>query len=152
VNWRQLMGALPSAVAGMTLDGEPRGETSGYGGMSVSQASVRFRGPDDRRVEFEVLDTALAQMMVAPFHLARMVTQDSSTEVQRPVQLGPHPGFVRYGIRERRGELDLLVSGRFLVKIEGQNVGSADDLEPLALPVFLARLAELAPNPTAVTP
>lgn len=142
VNWRDLANAMPTAVPGFQPQGDLDGSTAAMGGLGGSHARRHFQ-QGDKRLEIEITDTSFNQLLVMPFNMARSVTQDSTTEMQRPSDIAGHPGFLQLRYSNREAKQTLLAHGRFIVEFELRPVAAPEEVLPFTGLVNYALLAQL---------
>jgi len=139
VDFELLVAELP------TLDGwarsEPRGEQSSAP-LSMSKAEAVYR-KDDSRIEVEIIDTALSQMMLAPLSMftAMGYSERSSDGFKRAAKVGAYPAFEDWNTKSKRGEVTAIVGSRYIVTAKGNDVA---DLEPVRKAVEAVNLSKLA--------
>lgn len=139
VDFELLVAELP------TLDGwtrsEPRGEQNSAP-IAMSKAEAVYR-KDDSRIEVEIIDTALSQMMLAPFSMFTAIgySERSSDGFKRAAKVGAYPAFEDWNSKSKRGEVTAIVGSRYIVTAKGNDVA---DLEPVRKAVEAVDLPKLA--------
>jgi X-X-X-Leu-X-X-Gly heptad repeat protein len=113
VDFEQLKSALPE-VGGWTRT-NPRGEQTNMP-VAVSRAEARYT-KDQSRVELEIVDTALSQILIAPvsMFLASGYSERSDDGFKRSAKIGGQPGFEEWNNDDKRGEVTAVVANRFIV-------------------------------------
>lgn len=141
VGFDVLAGVLPS-VSGWEME-KPEGErmTSPF---AFSQAETTYR-KGDAQIDVKVVDTGFAQMLIAPWSmmLAAGYSKESSDGYEKAVTVGGNPGFERWQQDSKSGELNVLVSKRFLVTIEGHDLADTKVLNQFASAMDMGKLAGL---------
>ena len=121
VSFQQLQTVLPE-VSGWERE-EPRGERMTMP-VPFSQTEAHYT-KGDAEVEVKIVDSAFSQMLVAPWamFLTAGYEKQTSDGYEKSVNVGGNPGFEKWNKRNKDGELNLVVAKRFLVTIEGNNIG-----------------------------
>jgi hypothetical protein len=124
--FESLVALLPD-VSGWTKT-DARGEQLSMP-VAYSRAEAVYRH-NDSRVELEVVDTALSQLLLAPMSmfLASGFSERSTDGFRRSVRIDGSPGMEDWNSSSRRGEVTKVVGGRFIVKGTGRDI---DDLAPV---------------------
>lgn len=96
--------------------------------FAMSQAEATYAN-GDQRVELEVIDTALNQMILAPFSmfLVQNYSERSSDGYKKGMTFKSQPAFEEVNHRSKSGEITVVVNKRFIVHARGRNV---TDVEP----------------------
>ena len=141
VSFQALQSTFPE-VPGWTR-AEPTGERM-TSPVSFSQAEVDYT-KGDSRVEMKIVDSAFSQMLIAPWSmfLTSGYEKQTSSGHEKSVSVAGHPGFERWNTRTKDGELNLVVSKRFLVTIEGDNIEDTKVLEGFATRIDAGKLTSL---------
>jgi hypothetical protein len=113
------------------VSGWKRGEITGSSTtmpFAMSQSEATYENGDSR-VEVEVVDTALNQMILAPFSmfLVQNYSERSSDGYKKGATFKGHPAFEEVDYSSKTGELTVVVDKRFIVHARGRNV---KDVEP----------------------
>jgi hypothetical protein len=139
VDFEKLVAELP------IVDGweraEPRGEqNSAPVAMSLAEAVYR---QGDSRIEVEIMDTALSQMILAPISMftAMGYSERSSEGFKRSTKIADFPGFEEWNTKSKHGEVTVVVGNRFVVEAKGDDVA---DLAPVRKAVESMNLSRLA--------
>jgi hypothetical protein len=120
VDFEQLQALLP------TIDGwtqaDARGEQLSMP-VAYSRAEAVYH-QDDSRIELEITDTALNQLLLAPMSmfLASGFSERSSEGFKRSAQIGGQPGLEEWNSGSHRGEVTAVVASRFIVTARGRDV------------------------------
>lgn len=141
VDYEQLKALLPD------VDGWTRSDTKGEQltmPMVYSRAETRYR-KGDSRIELEITDTALSQLLLAPMSmfLASGYSERSDDGFKRATRIGGQPGLEEWRAEPKRGEVTAVVSGRFIVKAAGYDVESLDPVRKVVESVNVSRLASI---------
>ena len=110
--------------------------------MAMSRAEAVYR-KDDSRIEVEIVDTALSQMILAPLSMftAMGYSERSSEGFKRSTKIGTYPAFEEWNTDSKRGEVTAIVGNRYVVSAKGDDVA---DLEPVKQAVEAINLSRLA--------
>jgi hypothetical protein len=139
VSFRELQTALPE-VSGWTRE-EPTGERMTMP-VPFSQTEARYT-MGDSSVEVKIVDTAFNQILVAPF--AMLLTtgyeKESTSGYEKATTVAGNPGFERWDKDSKDGELTVVVAKRFLVSIEGNEIGDTKVLQEFASKLDMGKLA-----------
>lgn len=135
-----LKGALPD-VKGWEK-GKPTGERMSSP-INYAEAKVTFtRG--DSEINVKIVDSALNQLIVAPFAMFLAVGYEKETDhgYEKGVKIGQHPGWEKWDSEDKDGELNAIVNKRFIVQIEGRNIDSMKVLHAVMNSTNLEKLAD----------
>jgi X-X-X-Leu-X-X-Gly heptad repeat protein len=141
VDFEQLKSALPE-VNGWTRT-NPRGEQTNMP-VAISRAEARYT-KDNSRVELEIVDTALSQLLLAPvsMFLGSGYSERSDDGFKRSAKVGGQPGFEEWNSDDKRGEVTAVVANRFIVKGTGHQVENLDTVRSVVEAVDLGKLGSL---------
>ena len=144
VNFRDLKALLPETLPGFKRT-QAKGEKAGAMGMAVSQADADYTGDGGAHLDVKLVDVgSLAGPLALGMASWASVEIDRETETgyERSTVLGGNKAFEKYDTRSRRGEIKVLVGGRFIAEVKGRNV-KVDDLKAAVGQLDLAKLATL---------
>jgi len=141
VSFQSLQAALPK------IDGWEMGKSKGErmtSPVAFSQAEVRYT-KGDAEIEVKLVDTGFAQLLVAPFSMmmAMGYSKESSDGYEKATQVGGHPGFEKWDIEGKNGELTVFVGKRFLLTVEGHGIADTKPLHDAVAKMDLAKIAAL---------
>ena len=141
VRFQELQTVLP-AMSGWEMD-KPRGEKMTMP-VSFSQAEATYR-KGDAQVEVKIVDSAFSQLLVAPWamFLTAGYEKETSEGYEKSVNVGGNPGFEKWDSDDKDGELNLVIAKRFLVTIDGSDIGDAKVLHEFASKLDMSKLAAL---------
>jgi hypothetical protein len=134
VDYEQLKPLLPD-VDGWTKSGVKGEQVSAP--VSMSRAEARY-ARENSRVELEIVDTALSQLLLAVGYAER-----SDDGFKRAARIGGQPGIEEWNVESKRGEVTAVVANRFIVKATGHDVASLDPVKAVVEAVDLSKLASL---------
>lgn len=141
VRFQDLIGMLPQ-VSGWEMQ-TPQGQrmTSPFPTASA-EATYRNGGA---RVEVEIVDTANNQMLLAPISMFLQVgySQESSGGYEKALPINGQPGWEKWDISSKRGEVNALVGKRFIVSVKGNNVANTKVLQDFVQRIDFNGLAAL---------
>ncbi len=145
VNWRQLAPFVPDALGDFSASKDLDGKTQTMGAVTVSNVKRSYQA-GDRRATIEVTDTHFSNLLRAPFRMAALVKEDSSSGYKMGKEVAGHTALVEWSKPQRRSQASLLVGERYLVAVKIQKTDTPDDAEKLAAALDLAALARLVPT------
>jgi len=136
-----LKATLPS-VSGWTMDA-PEAERM-TSPIAYSQVETTFK-KGDAEVEVRVVDTGYAQMLIAPWSmfLASGYSRENSDGYEKSVSVGGNPGFEKWDVSSKQGELNIFAGKRFMVTIEGRDLADTKVLHEFASKMDFAKIADL---------
>ena len=144
VNFRDLKALLPETLPGFKRT-QAKGEKTGAMGMVVSQADADYSGDGGAHLDVKFVDLgSLAGPLALGMASWASVEIDRETETgyEKSTVLGGNKAFEKYDTRSRRGEIKVLVGGRFIAEVKGRNV-KVDDIKAAVGQLDLAKLATL---------
>lgn len=120
---------LPFESLGAALpevSGWQRGEVTGSSTsfpMPMSQTEATYEN-GDAQIEVEIIDTALNQMLFAPFsmYLAGNYSERTSDGYRKGTSIKGQPGFEEVNTSDKTAEITLVVGKRFIVHARGTDV------------------------------
>lgn len=142
VDFRELKALLPAELPGLKRT-SASGEKSSAMGMTISFAEGRYEAGDNS-IEIKLSDyggTGFATMMAAGWAMQEM-DRETDTGFERTTTLGGHKAKEQYDTAGKTGSTEILVAGRFLVEITGNNV-AAEAIKGAVEKIDLAKLAAL---------
>ena len=139
MSFRDLQTALPE-MSGWTRE-EPTGEKM-TAPVPYSQTEARYT-MGDARVDVKIVDTAFNQILFAPFTMLLTVgyEKESTSGYEKSTTVNGHPGFERWDNNRKDGELTIVVAKRFLVSIDGNQIGDMKVLQEFASKLEADKLA-----------
>ena len=141
VAFQALQTQLPK-VSGWEM-GEPEGERMTMP-MPFSQIEAQYK-KGDANVEVKIVDTGMAQMLIAPWSMmiASGYSRETSNGYEKATTVGGNPAVEKWDKRDKRGELNILVGKRFMVTIEGRDLGGIQDVNAFASAMDFGSIAAL---------
>lgn len=141
VSFRDLQTVLPDLPG--WEKGKPTGERMTMP-VNFSQAEVEYtRG--DSRIEAKIVDSALNQLLVAPFSmfLTAGYEKETSEGYEKSVKIGQYPGWEKWDTDDKDGELNAVVAGRFIVQVTGNDIADMKVLHDVMNATDLNKLASM---------
>jgi hypothetical protein len=137
--------SLRSALS--ELPGWERGKPTGErmtSPVNYAEAEVTFR-KGDAHITQKIVDSALNQILVAPFAMFLAVGYEKQTEngYEKGIKIGGYPGWEKWDAEDKDGELNAIVDKRFIVQIEGRQIDNIKVLHTVMDGMNLAKLSEL---------
>jgi hypothetical protein len=142
VNWRKLGPFLPDELGGFKAERDLNGRTTSMGQMQVSSVKRPYKG-GDKRLRVEITDTNLVPMLRTGFAIAASVNEDSSDGVKKGMKIAGSPALLEWRKRGQRGKLQILVAGRYIVKLRLDKTDDPDEVVKLAKEIDLSGLAKV---------
>lgn len=142
VNWRKLGPFLPDELGGFKAERDMKGRTTSMGQMQVSSVRRPYKG-GDKRLRVEITDTNLVPMLRTGFAIAASVNEDSSDGVKKGTKIGGSPALLEWRKQRQRGKLQILVAGRYIVKLRLDKTDDPDEVVKLAKEIDLSGLAKV---------
>lgn len=136
VDFRQLSALLPEELAGLRRT-NARGEKTGAFGANVSSATGDYGTPDGPRLTVKITDlgaTGPFGALAGVGWLSTEVDSEGDQGYERTTLYGKHKGLEKYRTDTQTGSVDVVVSGRFLIRIDGTAI------EPLKIQTAAATL------------
>lgn len=142
VGFRDLMALFPEQMSGWDRS-KPTGQRMSAP-VNFSEAEVRFTKGQSQLV-LKITDSGLNQMLFAPFAMFLTSGYERETEsgYEKSVKVAEYPGWEKWNATGKDGELNAIVSRRFLVQVEARNVDDPKAMYDLIDATNLRKLAEL---------
>jgi hypothetical protein len=141
VDYEQLKALLPD-VPGWTRS-DTKGEQLSMP-VSYSRGETRYQ-KDDARIELEIVDTAMNQLLLAPvsMFLSSGYSERSDDGFKRAAKVGGMPGMEEWNANSKHAEVTAVVNNRFIVAGKGNDVASLDPVRKVVESVNFSKLATL---------
>ena len=128
------------------LSGWEKGKATGErmsSPVNYAEAKVTFT-KGDSAVDVKIVDSAMNQLLVAPFSMFLAVGYEKETDhgYEKGVKIGEYPGWERWDGEGKEGELNAIVGKRFIVQIEGRNIENMKVLHSTMENINLKKLAD----------
>ncbi len=133
VDFRELKTLLPDSINGLKR-GEESGERSATAGIKVSHAQARYGsgGSNEgagRRLRVKITDTGsmsgLAGMAAAAWTMVD-IDRETPNGYEKTSTVSGHRMHEKWNDKDKRGEVDMIVGGRFIVEIRGTGIEMKD--------------------------
>jgi hypothetical protein len=141
VSFRELQTVLPE-VSGWERE-EPKGEKMTLP-VPFSQTETRYK-KGDASVEMKIVDSGFSQLLFAPYAvlLSTGYEKESSSGYEKATSFAGNPGFEKWDKDTKDGQIVVVVGNRFLVTIDGDDIGDNKVLQEFVSKVDLSKLAAL---------
>jgi hypothetical protein len=141
VSFRDLQTVFPD------LDGWEKAKPTGERMTSpfkFSQAEVRYK-KDESRLEIKIVDSGYNQLLFTPFMMFMQAgyEKETSSGYEKSTTVGGQPGWEKWNIEGKDGEVNAFVGKRFILTVEGRNVDDIKVLHDIVGKMDLARLAAM---------
>jgi len=128
VDFRELKALLPEAIGDLKRT-NAEGEKSGAMGFTISKAEADYNNEDySQRVDIEITDlsgaTGFAGMAAWGWAMAD-VDKETETGYEKTIKYKGHKAYEKYDNQDQYGSIEVLVSGRFMLSVNGNNVPMA---------------------------
>ena len=124
VDFRELKSLLPEELPGMKRSNSD-GERTSAMGFTISKAEAQYEGENGANVSITVTDVgAMAGVaaMATYAWAAGTIDRESETSYERSTTIKGYKGYERYDRQSNSGEVQVLVAGRFVVEVTGNNM------------------------------
>jgi hypothetical protein len=124
VDFRELKSLLPEELPGMKRSNSD-GERTSAMGFTISKAEAQYEGENGANVSITVTDVgAMAGVaaMATYAWAAGTIDRESETSYERSTTIKGYRGYERYDRQSNSGEVQVLVAGRFVVEVNGNNM------------------------------
>ncbi len=128
VDFRELKAMLPESIGGMKR-GEESGERNAMAGISVSQAQARYSDGGKSRLRVKITDAGSMSGFAGVAAAAwAMVDIDKETPdgYEKTSTVGGRRMHEKWDSRDKRGEVSMIVGGRFIVEMRGNGIEMKD--------------------------
>lgn len=151
VDFRELKALLPTQVVDLRR-GEPNGEKTVASGKNVSHAEASYWSGTELRMQLRITDASggLAGLPAAAWAVTD-INRDSDAGYEKSSLVGGRRIHEKWDAKERRGELDVVVGGRFIVEIRGKGIEMSLLRQALAA-MDLRKLERLKTDTVAAAP
>lgn len=124
VDFRELKALLPEDLSGMKRT-NAEGERTSAMGFTISKAEARYESDSNANVRITISDVgAMAGVaaMATYAWAAGAIDRETETSYERSVTINGHKGYEKYDRQSSSGEVQVLVAGRFVVEVDGNNM------------------------------
>ncbi len=127
VDFRDLKALLPEDLSGMKRV-NAEGERSSAMGFTISKAEARYESESNANVRITISDVgAMAGIAAMSTYAwaAGSIDRETETSYERSVTINGYKGYEKYDRQANSGEVQVLVAGRFVVEVDGNNMPMA---------------------------
>ncbi|MBU3665170.1 MAG: hypothetical protein FGM15_04725 [Chthoniobacterales bacterium] len=149
VDFRELKALLPEELAGLHRT-NAGGEKSGAFGVQVAMARGDYGSPDGPRLEVKITDLGAMGQLGAMAQFGWMATdidREDDNGYERTATFRGAKGLEKYSAAQKSGSIKVMIGGRFLIEVEGDQVEPAQLMTAVEALDF-DRLTRLANRPT----
>ncbi|HEY0876528.1 MAG TPA: hypothetical protein VGD94_23845 [Vicinamibacterales bacterium] len=141
VRFQDLIALLPE-IDGWEQE-QPTGERMTSPFPTANAKATYTKG--DARIDVEVVDSGFNQLLLAPamMFLQSGYSVENTSGYEKATTVNGQPGWEKWDIPSKSGEVNALVGKRFLVTIEGDNIDDTNILKEVASKIDFGRLAAL---------
>jgi hypothetical protein len=109
-----------------------------------SQAEVRYR-KDNARLEIKIVDSGFNQLLFTPYAMFMQAgyEKETSNGYEKSTTVGGQPGWEKWHIDGKDGEVNAFVAKRYILSVQGRNVEDIKVLHDVVGKLDLARLAAM---------
>lgn len=141
VDFRELKALLPEELPGMRRT-SAEGQKNSAMGFTLSTAEARYQSEGGGRIHLTITDAGAVAGLAAMgmYAWAGMeIDQEDEDGYEKTTTLNGRRGYEKYNRSSKSGEVSLMVGGRFIVELDGDDV-SMDDLKSALDKVDLDKL------------
>jgi hypothetical protein len=125
VDFRELKALLPESLGDLKRT-NAEGEKTGAMGFTVSKAEADYNSEDySKRIDIEITDitgaSGYAGLAAWGWAMAD-VDKETETGYEKTIKYKGHKAYEKYDNQNQYGSIEVLVSGRFMVSVNGNNV------------------------------
>ena len=125
VDFRELKALLPESFGDLKRT-NAKGEKSGAMGFTISKAEADYNNEEhSQSIDIEITDLAGASGFagLAAWGWAMAdIDKETETDYEKTIKYKGHKAYEKYDNEYQNGSIEVLVSGRFMVSVSGNNV------------------------------
>lgn len=144
VDFRELRALLPESIGGLRR-GEASGEKAGAMGVKVSHAQARYGNGANTRLRLKITDagsmSGFAGMAGAAWAMVE-IDRESDSGYEKTSTVNGRKMHEKWNHKDKRGEVDMIVGGRFIVEIRGNGI-EMNELKQAIAAIDLKKLEAL---------
>jgi len=129
VDFRDLKALLPESLGDLKRT-NAQGEKSGAMGFTISKADADYNNEDySKNIDIEITDLTGASGFagLAAWGWATAdIDKETETGYEKTTKYQGHKAYEKYDNEGQYGSIEVLVSGRFMVSVNGNNVSMAE--------------------------
>ncbi|MEQ1775604.1 MAG: hypothetical protein ABL891_17645, partial [Burkholderiales bacterium] len=152
VDFRVLKELLPETIGGLRR-GEESGERAAAGGMKMSHAQARYGNGEKTRLRVKITDagsmSGFAGMAGAAWAMIE-IDRETDRGYEKTSTVDGRKMHEKWNTKDKRGEVDMIVGGRFIVEIRGTGI-EMKDLKRAINAIDLKKLEALKSAPPAAS-
>ena len=143
---------LPESIAGLKR-GEASGEKTAAMGMKVSQVQARYSGDANNRIRLKIIDTGsmsgIAGMAAAGWAMVE-IDRETDRGYEKTSTVDGRKMHEKWNAKDKRGEVNVIVGGRFVVEMRGTGIDMKDLKQALSA-IDFKKLEALKSAPPAAS-
>jgi len=128
VDFRELRELLPEAI-GSLKRGEASGERAAAAGMKMSHAQARYGNGEGTRLRLKITDagsmSGFAGLASAGWAMVD-IDRESDKGYEKTSIVNGRRMHEKWNAKDKRGEVDMIVGGRFIIEIRGNGIEMKD--------------------------
>jgi hypothetical protein len=152
VDFRALKELLPESIGGLKR-GEESGERAAAAGMKMSHAQARYGSGTGPRLRMKITDagsmSGFAGMASAAWAMVD-IDRESDRGYEKTSTVDGRRMHEKWNTKDKHGEVDMIVGGRFIVEIRGTGI-EMKDLKQAINAIDLKKLEALKNAPPAAS-
>jgi len=123
VDFRELKVLLPESLPGLTRS-NVEGERSGVMGVDVAVASAQYTNESGTSIDIKISDMG---SLTGPMRLATLgwtiaqIDRETDEGYEKTTTFNGYKAFEKYWTASKHGELNVLIEGRFVVEVDGND-------------------------------
>jgi len=109
--------------------------------FKMSTAGVRYK-KGEAEIRVKITDSAYNALMLVPFSFVSNMGYEKETEhgYEKAVKVAGFPGLEKWNTESKNGELTLVANKRYIVELEGDDIGDLKVLHSLAESMAIGKL------------
>ena len=125
VDFRELKALLPESIGDLKRE-NAEGEKNSTMGFTISHAKANYSNEEgSKNIDIEITDltgaSGLAGLAAWGWTMAE-IDKETETGYEKTTKYKGHKAYEKYDSQYQDGSLEVLVSGRYMVSVEGNNV------------------------------
>ena len=146
VDFRELKELLPESIANLNRT-NAEGEKSGAMGFTVSRAQGNYNNEDySKSIDIEIVDLAGASGFagLAAWGWAMAdIDKETETGYEKTTTYKGHKAYEKYNTQDMYGSFEVLVSGRYMVSVNGSSM-QMDDIKAALDEMDISKLESMS--------
>ena len=134
VDFRELKALLPESMGGLKR-GDASGETAAAMGMKMSHAEARYANGENTRLRVKITDagsmSGFAGLASAGWAMVE-IDRESDSGYEKTSTVDGRKMHEKWNKTDKRGEVDMIVGGRFILEIRGDGIEMKDLKQAIA--------------------